>query len=179
MDFPSFPEEATPLFVSSVSRWTGLIPRVANGAGAPGVVTWATNTTVYVPLSIPWPYTVRRWWWHNGSTLTNSFASVALYHPSGARIATSGAISLSGASAVQYDATNLPIRLSPGQYYLGFSLDDTTSRGFGYGVITAVQLRTFGCLQETVHPCPASMTAAVPSTAIFELFGITRTPTGF
>lgn len=179
MDFP-FCEAATPLFVSSFSRYGIGIEARNGGAGTFAAFTWTANQAVYIPIAIPWPYQVRRLFWVNGSTITTSNADIGIYTEGGGRIFSQGSTAMSGASAVQYVTPATPFWLTPGRYYLAWNCSSTTSRAFGFGTSTA-NMKYFGALNQAVGavalPSPATFaTATGPGIPIC---GITRTASGF
>lgn len=140
--------------------------------------TWVANLAVYVPVLIPWPYTVRRVFWINGSTITSSNADFGIYTAEGTKIYSTGSTAMSGASAPQF-VTPTEFTLSPGAYYFAWACNNTTSRAYG-STTAANTLRMAGVLQQaSAFALPATMTGASVSNAVYPLCGITRTTSGF
>lgn len=149
-----------------------------NGAVGAAALTWVANLAIYVPVLIPWPYTVRRVFWVNGSTITTTNADFGIYTVDGTRIYSTGSTAMSGASAPQF-VTPTEFTLSSGAYYFAWTCSNTTSRATGAAAVTASQ-RLAGVLQQaSALPLPATMTGAAVSNAVYPLCGVTRTTSGF
>lgn len=140
---------------------------------------WPTaSTALYLPLYLPWPYTVNRVFWGNGSVLTST-KDFGIYSPAGAKIFSTGTISESGASAIQYQAITA-VLLPPGRYYMGLVCAATTNHAWSQSVTDAAHSRLAGVLQQaSASPLPDTTTFATSTATILPLCGITRTTTGF
>ena len=148
------------------------------GVSATGSIAWGTaNRSVYMPVTIPFPYTIQRMFWHNGSAAGGNHW-VGIYGFDGAYI-WRGTAAGSGNSAPQFVTPSSPIQLSPGRYMLGYSHDSTTNnRCFG-ATSTAVGKRMAG-LQEATVVLPASApTFVTPTMTMFPLIGMTNTTSGY
>lgn len=153
------------------SRWVGL---------SPTSITWVANHGIYVPVTIPMVYPVRRVFWVNGSTVSSGTSCFAIYSADGTQLYTTTALTISGASAPQYtDVTDFT--LGPGTYWFGFSCSQTTNRVTGVTTLTVINQRMMGVLQQgSVATLPSTMGSAVAaSQALYPLCGITRTTSGF
>jgi hypothetical protein len=173
--------ETTPTHIHTYTRWTcGLDNRITAVAGTPASNNWPTaNLAMYIPLSIPWSYTVNRVFWINGAT-TGGTASVAILDSAGVRLATSGSTVQSGASALQYVALGSPLVMAAGRYFIGLSFSGTTTVAWLTTGFTADFGRMAGMYQQaTAHPIPTSATFASFASTGYPFAGITRTSSGF
>lgn len=183
MDFPSvYP---TPLFIHTCSRYAGGVD--LRGCGAPTMaasITWpSANQATYIPFVLPWPYTVNRVFWLNGSSVTTVNVDFGIYSGDGELLYSTGSTARAGASSVQYVTVATPMVLSPGPYYFGHSCSSSTTNRGGQGAVTGVTLPRMalaGFLQEaSALPLPATMTPVTPANGILTICGITRTASGF
>lgn len=178
-----YPQPGTlPLFVSTLSSWGPALELLAPQGGqiTLGAITWIANQAVYMPVSIPWAYPVRRVFWLNGSTITTSNADFGIYTASGKRIYSTGSTALSGTTVPQYVTPGTPFILPAGAYYFAYVCDNTTSRSYGNVISTNARGAMAGMLsQATALPLPASATFATYATPGLPVCGITRTPSGF
>jgi hypothetical protein len=172
----------TPLHIGTFTRWSaGSGSRSLEATSGIAAFTATANQAIYVPLSLPWAYTVRRMWWYNGSTVTTTNYDVGVYTPSGVRIYNTGSQAAGTASTISYATVATPFVLPAGHYYLAWATDQTTARGFGFAIATAADGALSGCLTQNLG------SLALPATATFVTFaavgipymGITRTPSGF
>lgn len=183
MDFPA-PYAITPLHIHSFSRYTaaGQMGYVGGVVSASNLATrsWpAASLALYIPLMLPFEYTVSRVFICNGSTVTKNF-DIGVYTTDGAKIFSSGATAQSGASSIQYVTLGSQVTLPPGSYYLAVTMDGTNGTAFATNLATVNQLRLAGCLQQaSASTLPASATFAAIGNAFWPLFGLTRTTTGF
>lgn len=181
-DFPSPGATVTPLFIHTVGRYMcGFESRHMASSGEPAVRTWIANLVVYMPFSLPFPYPVQRLFWLNGSTVTTTNVDCGIYSPGGQKLLSSGSTAMGSASVLQYVALGTPFLLSPGQYYIAWTCDNTTARGQAVSG-TADAGRMLGMLQETTggFGLPATMTPIAWANAWGPSFcGITRTSSGF
>lgn len=186
MDFPNFNESATPLHIGSYSRYSGLwdtTPITGNIQGGSSQTWLAANKAVYIPLYLPYWYTVQRVWWWNGSSVTSVNNDLGVYAADGTRMYSTGSTAQSGASVLQYVTVSTPFRLSPGRYFLALAISSVTANrgGTGGSANTLTRLRQAGVMEEaSALPLPATATfAAVTATQPTPQFGITRLATGF
>lgn len=185
MDFPTLTnQELTPTHISSYAlNFCGGEARPAQVVNLTIASTaWAAaNLAEFYPFFITHPYTVERVYWTNGSSVGHA-VSAGIYTWDGVRLDTTGAITSSGASALQYNTlTNGDLWLPPGSYYFGFSCAGTTNAVGSTAAVTAVTKRFIGILQQTsAHPIPTTMASAAASANTgYPLVGITRLNTGF
>lgn len=144
---------------------------VAYGTGSAAI---GANTALYIPIVIPWPYPMKRFWVYNGTTVSGNI-DIGLYSRTGARLISTGSFAQAGASAVQYRSASYLI--PPGAYYLAIAADaGGTAQRWIYSVLGA---QIIGLLQQTAtFPLPAAATFAT-TTASYKLFGLTLTESGF
>lgn len=182
---PDFPRQPpTPLFINSWSYFSAVFEYVGS-AGTPtyaASITWpSANMAVYIPFWLPWPYTVRRVFWMNGSSVTTVNVDFGIYNADGTLIYSTGSTARSGASALQYVAPTAFV-LSPGSYYFGYSCSSTTTNRGGSGALPALSghFAMAGIQQEaSALPLPATMTPATVANPVLPLCGITQTASGF
>lgn len=145
-----------------------------------GAITWVANQAVYMPMSLPWPYPVRRVFWINGSTNTTTNIDFGIYTPSGKLIYSTGSTAMGTVSVPQFVTPTTPFILPAGSYYFAWTCDNTASRAFGNVVTTAAIGAMSGLLsQASAFPLPASATFATYVTPGIVVCGVTRTPSGF
>jgi len=164
-----------PLFVSSLSKYckvqemgyAGVIANPASGA--------ELNMIMYLPVTIAWPYPVKRWFHWTGSSPANN-VDIGLMTRDGVRVFSTGATAQGTASVPQYISG--PILIPPGEFYLALCISNGTSFR-----ITASNsgnaLRQGGILGESGTSIPAVMTPAAFTTAIIPIFGFTMTESGY
>lgn len=178
-DFPNLPP--LPFSVSTFSRFSGM----GIGSSILGLsisvasITWpSANLAFYIPVSLPWPYPVRRVWWINGSSVTTVNMDFGIYTHAGTLIYSTGSTAEVGASAVQY-VTPTEFLLSPGRYYFALACSSGTANRGGQGsTATAIapNLALVGMLQEaSALPLPATMTPVTIANVCMPICGITRT----
>ena len=159
----------------------GLGLRSLNGTTSPASAAWGTaSTALYLPLMIPWEYTVQRLFWYNGSAAGGN-CDMGVFTPGGANIWSAGSTACSGNSARQYVAPAASFVLSPGLYYLGLSHDNATANGLQLVTVAAATGRLLGVLQQTSAlplPSPAATYATFTAT-VYPLIGMTNTASGF
>lgn len=182
MDFPQdFGNIVTPTHLNTFMNVMGVMGarRIVGGMGAPASAAWpAGSQAIYMPFTLPWPYIVRRAFWHNGSALGNM--DIGIYTTDGAQMWHSGSVGQSGASVLQYTTLATELLLRPGDYLLGLSNDGTTNRVFGVTSVTAVLGRLIGLYQQaSAFALPANATLAQWNSAIWPICGLTRTASGF
>lgn len=171
-----------PPFLSTWSQWSGLlaVKHVEGGASNAQTGSWATaNQARYVPISIPWPYLVRRVFFGVGS-VGGANVDFGVYTMGGVRLFSTGSTAQSVTSDVQFvDVTDF--LLDPGDYYFAFNCDSGAgNRIWGRNVGFEVQ-RFGGVLQEAVGAVtlPATATFETPSVAGLCFCGVTWTDSGF
>lgn len=162
-----------PPYIGTYSRY-GTQPAIrgVDGQSAPASQTWTTaNQARYYPMTLPFPYVVRRVWWVNGSSASGN-RDFGIYSIGGARIFSTGSTAASGASVPQW-VTVTPFLLPPGDYYFAFNSSDTTNAVAG-GATSAAQQRFAGILQEAVGATalPATATFATATVATVNMCGI-------
>lgn len=179
-DFPVSPT-TTPLLISSYSRYAEPARFLFS---SPTTITWpVANLGIYIPFTLPFAYPVRRVWWYNGTDVTTTNMDLGIYTATGVRIYSTGPTAASGASATQF-VTPTAFVLPPGQYYFARSCSSSTASRGGIGITAATRMINFnrmtGCLQQSsVGTLPATMTGVSLAQAVYPLFGITRTTSGF
>ncbi len=178
-DFPQ--SGVSPLFISSIGFYAGMEGmKSCNLVGsALASISWGTSSLArYVPFWLPWPYTVRRVFWGNGSSAAGN-TDVGIYTMDGTKVYSTAPTVQSGASVLQY-VTPTAFVLAPGRYYMAMSNDGTTSRAWGLTTGVANNLRLAGWLQQaSAGTLPATATFALYANTAIPLFGITRTASGF
>lgn len=182
--------EATPIHISSFSHYApgAELNRYGswNPVTSPASQNWnAANEAMYIPMCIPWPYILRRFWWFNGATVTGQVSMALLTENGESRLCTTGAVAQSGASAMQYAAltdgdANHNKLIMPGYYYMAISFNGTTGLVWATLSATVQALRIAGILkQATAHPIPTSMTGVAPTVALYPVCGFTKSASGF
>lgn len=172
-----------PLFVHTWTLWgVGNDMRIRGSSAAPTALTWVANLAVFMPVTIPWPYPVKRAYWVNGSTVASGTCDFGIYTVSGNRIYSTGNTAQSGANAPQYTTVATPFLLDPGEYYFAWVCDATTSHAFGVamgasgvGALSGIRSQALG---SAVLPASATFaTAGITGGPV--VCGITRTASGF
>jgi hypothetical protein len=133
----------------------------------------------YYPMSIPFPYPVRRVFWANGSSGSGN-RCFAIYTKDYQQIYTTGSVATSGGTALQYVTPSTLFTLQPGDYYFGFNSSTTTNGVWGKAV-DAIDQRFAGILQQAVGATalPNPMVPAAASVATVNICGVTWTESGF
>lgn len=182
-DFPGSAPSPPP-FLHTYSAFSGVRDacQAHNAFPTPGSSGWNSgNLARYVPMTIPFPYPVRRVFWGNGSSAGGNF-DFGIYTQDGARIYSTGSTGGSGNSAPQFVTLGTPVLLRPGDYYFALNHDaSTANRVWGSAAITAEIQRWGGIYQQAVGAVtlPASATFATATQANVALCGITWTTSGF
>lgn len=176
-DFPT--PSLPPLFINSLSGYCSWMENASPAAAPINALSWTANTTIYVPLFLPWPYQVQRVFWANGSSVTSTFRDVGVYSADGCKVFSTGTTAASGASVLQY--VNLTALLAPGRYYMAYGTDSATANRGGSGLtgLNIARSALQGQLQEATYPLPTTMTPVTMVLTVFPLFGLTMTTTGF
>jgi hypothetical protein len=180
-DFPAQDHNVTPLHIpiASLRGPFHTLGQIAANTPAAASMAWTANLAVFMPMSIPFPYPVRRVWWFNGSAATTN-VDFGIYNMDGVKVLSTGSTVASGVSTAQFvDVTDF--LLGPGRYYFAWAADGTTNDAFGWTAYTTVFLRLAGVLQQsTAFPLPATMASAgAASAALLPLCGISRSTENF
>lgn len=160
----------TPYSRESVGPTTrNWIPTQASGA-------WpSANLGLFFPFVIPdrRSFASLRAGVGNGASVTGN-VDIGVYDRNFAKLASTGAVAMSGGATVQ-DLADLILTLGPGLYYLGMSCSSASTNiymttGYPGGSLAAV-----GCFQmASAHPLPTTVTPAVYAQTVVPLFGISR-----
>lgn len=178
----SIPDDDTPLLINTSSFWcTGLSMKMMDATTAPVSTAWVANLAIFIPFNLPWPYTVSRFFWVNGATLTGPpNTDVGIFAVDGRKIVSTGNTAQSGASTIQFANASTTARLAPGRYYLGYSNSATLADTFCYGGVSVGPMASHQIFQQTsANPLPSSATFARTSNALIPFCGFTRTSSGF
>lgn len=149
--------------------------RVLSGTPS-GTINWVgANVGLFVPIVLRRPILAKRMIILNGSTV-NGNIDAGIYTRDGAKIVSTGAVTHTGASAIQFiDITDT--YLSPGMYYMAVSCSSGTTRVRRINLSVARQ-QSMGVLQaSSAHVLPATVTFISPTTAqipiiAIEIFGV-------
>ena len=129
-------------------------PRSTTGGAYP-----TANVAQFYPIIVRAPFTARSFTWRNGAAVSGN-VDMGIYTSTGTRLVSTGSTAQSGTSVLQ-TATCTATLIQPGDYYLGFACDNTTST-FGRVAIGAIPTRSQGIVQmAAAFPLPASATFAV------------------
>jgi hypothetical protein len=163
-----------PIYLGSLSRFThGPAFAATSSATSLAAATWPTsNRAYYIPLSLPWPYPVKRVWWINGSNTTGNVDLGVYRAQDGLKLASIGSTARSGTTAVQY--VSVDWAFAPGEYYLAMGCNNNGGSFIRTSGMSANNLRMFGQMHEDTFPLPSSMTPALETNAYTPLFGLTR-----
>lgn len=146
-------------------------------AATGGLVWPAASRAIYMPITLPFPYTIERMFWHNGGT-PGSNHYVGIYGFNGAYIWRGTAVG-SGANSPQYVAPPSPIQLSPGRYFVGYSLDSTTANR-AYGITDNILSKRLAGVQEGTVDLPTSTPTFVTcNMTLYPVVGFTNTKSGY
>ena len=183
-DFSLPQSVVTPLHINTaMNTFGGQTGRALTGTTAPSATTWVAKLVQYMPVSLPYPYYLQRFFWLNGSTVASTNVDMGIYTVGGQKLASTGSTGMSGASAIQYAAPTATMILAPGQYYLAWSCDNTTNRANTLTpTMTAATGELQGLLEETTGSfgLPATMTPVAYTRTFGAVFcGITRKASGF
>lgn len=168
-----------PTFINTYSIYTAVWELLqAPGLVGNGSITWGTaNRAIYIPVTLPFPYTIQRMFWNNG-TAAGGTHYVGIYGFDGAYI-WRGTATGTGNSVPQYVTPSSPISLSPGTYYLGYSCNDTTANRCYGTTTTAAGKRLAGILESTVNLPTSTPTFATCTMTVYPIIGFTSTTTGY
>jgi hypothetical protein len=153
------PSPGLPHFVSPfVSAWHPVIRGAAPASGAFP----SANTAYYTPLYVPQVAPVRRLFWVNGSTVSESYnVDVGIYSDAGGkpgtRLVSSGSTAQGTASVAQFvDVAD--IALAPGLYWLAITCSSTLATFFRTTTGTGALDTIFGFEEASALPLPATAT---------------------
>lgn len=176
----AYPFPMIPLHVCTLGRYNATATSLSF-LGTPGVTTagWpANNVALYVPVSLPTPFVIRRFMVPNGSNLTGTI-DVGIYSSAGALLLSGGGgVARANASAVQYvDVTDTVFQA--GTYYLGLVASSTTGTYALPSIANATRARWCGFLEETLggSTLPSSMTPVIYTRTVVPQFGFTQSAT--
>jgi len=151
------------------------------GTGSPSSSgSWyGANIAQFMPVVLPWPYPVKRFWVWNGSGVVGNW-DIGLFSSDGAKLTSTGAFAAAGTNAIQFQAANPTYIAPPGQYYIGISTNSGSQPIFIISQNDRMS-RISGCLKLTsAHPLPASFgTPASFTDGIFVMAGFTLTESWF
>lgn len=122
----------------------------------------AANRAMFIPFRVKQLYVAQQIFTMNGSVLSGNM-DLGVYTHSGRLIASTGVRAQAGMARVQ--AFSLNFQLSPGEYYLAMSMDNTTATVFRRAVAATNTAGVMGILQQSsAFPLPATMGASFLST---------------
>lgn len=176
---PEFIYQPVPFHVCSLGRYSSAVWGLAVlGDGDRLTGGWtANNLAIYVPVSMPTPFTIARFMIANGSNITGN-VDVGIYSAAGTRLLSTGSTARANASAVQYlDVTNMVFQR--GNYYLGMVGSSTTGTYLQVTVANAVRGRVLGVLEEQLGATtlPGTMTPVALTGTSLPQFGFTQSDT--
>lgn len=176
MDFPNY--RSHPI-LASISSWTRYSSQSELHLATPAAITWVANLAIYVPVTFPVPYPVRRMFWCNGTT-ADANVDVGVYTTGGTRLYSSGSTAQSGTSSLQYVSLSSELVLH-GRCYLAFACSSASaSRTVGLSGGGTSLLRLAGVLQESsAFPLPSSWTPEAISNDKYPFVGVTHYASGF
>lgn len=169
--------EVLPFRISSLGRFSGqhMIQAFDTTVASSTAVWPSANRAFYMPVYLPSPFTVARFWVQNGSNATGN-CDVGLYSEAGDKLVSTGSTARAGATQAQYIGVT-DARFGPGTYYLALALD-TTAGSVGRLAGTIPTMRLGGIFQQdTAFALPSSMTPAALSTAYAPHFGFSQSDT--
>ena len=141
-----------------------------------GGTNWAeVNRVIYVPLLLTHPFSLVRFWWANGTTLSGQI-EVGLYSASGTRLATTGSIGGGVAAGTQSAApTAGTIVLAPGFYRLAVTVNQINRRLLKFSS-TVQNFRKLNVYEELTggFGLPATATLGTNLSAWVPVFGISE-----
>lgn len=151
-----YPSPYTVAYGSIVERLGELAGALNIGTPASGA--WpAANLALYIPISIPLPTIVTKFFWELGAGVADN-SDIGLFDWSGRKLVSTGSTAHSGSAGdKQITTLSSSVFLQPGTYWLGIS-HDTNTTGFQRWNPTATLLEIFGLREE-------SSAFALPSTA--------------
>lgn len=169
-DFPVLTQDHNLVTISSVSDEAIGTELIGQATASPAV--WpAANRAMYVPFTVPAPFTVVKMGVLNGGAVAGNL-DVGIYDDQQNRIVSSGSTAQSGASTAQsVDITDT--LLLPGTYYMALAMDGTTATTLRMSPPVPL-LGSFGLLsQSTAFPLPATATFAAVQDPYLSVFFLT------
>ncbi len=165
----------TPLFVHNHSLY-GDGWDLHPGSTPGGAGFFNNNAAVFCPITIPWPFPVRRL--VAFCTTATGNMDIGIYTAGGSRIVSSG--SFVTANGPNYVTLSPDIVLAPGSYYLALGASSNAGKFFSGGT-TVTKQRAGGWLKQTASafPLPATMSGVAVTEALAPMLGITQTASGF
>lgn len=135
------------------------------------------NFAMYYPIVLPSDYTVKRFWWCNGTTASTNNVQVGVYDDTGAAIVRGTSTLATGASQPQFDDV-ADFRLSGGRlYFLAIWASGGTTHIVAQNGSAVRALEPKGIYEQLslASGLPSTATFAKPANASrFYLFGITN-----
>lgn len=172
--------DSTPLLIHTHARYMCGMSHRAFGLLADTALAWpVANLAIYLPLSIPWGYTVNRIGWCNGTLSGTPSIAVGIFDGS-TNTLYQGTTTQAGNGAIQYHTLSSPLVLAAGIYTVGISIANATTQIRGT-TVTAAQGRQLGLLQQaSANPLPSvSATYAAFAQTIEPTLVVTRTTSGY
>lgn len=169
MDFPRA-NGVSPPTIDTLSCYSVGIDQIPYaGAVTPASAAWpAANRAIYVPVNIPFPYLVRKFYWCNGATV-NGNVDCGIYSRGGTKLASTGSTVQAGTSVVQSAAPSTgSILLMPDSYYLALASSSGTAT---FLRITPSAAEHGVAFQATAFALPATFTLGT-SGGILPIFGM-------
>jgi hypothetical protein len=152
--------EVLPFRISSLGRFSGAhMIGPFDGTVASSTAVWpAANRALYMPIYLPVPFKVARFWVQNGSNTTGNI-DVGLLDANGNKLISTGSTARSGATTTQYIGVT-DASFGAGTYYLALVMDNTTGSVTRLAAGSLSELQIGGMFQE-------SSAFALPGTATF------------
>lgn len=168
-------DSTPPAYNSYCFNFQGMQMR-SSGLAGDAPFTWpSANLAIFAPFSLDFSYTVKRYGWINGATVSGNI-SIAIYSVPGFAQVTGSltTVAMVGTGAFQWSVLSSPIVLASGYYSLGVSLSSGTGTIRG-STLSADQGRVMGLLEQaSAHPLPSTATPAAFARANWPLMSIER-----
>jgi hypothetical protein len=168
-----------PLFMSTLSRYSK-VDDAGKTSTAVSDSTWVANLAYLVPIRIPWPYPIKRFFVYNGATPAGN-CDMGLYARNGARLISTGSFAISGGSHMQYQAASY--LASPGSYWLALAYDSSSASVKFYGLSGgggASFCRHLGIpVVNTGFPLPVNVSPVGSTYSLYPIYGFTLTESGW
>lgn len=177
-------ESATPTFITTSSPWfVSWTMRAADTITAPASTAWVANLAIFQAFELPFAYTVQRFFWINGATLTGPpNTDIGIFAADGTKLCSTGNVAQSGTSSVQFaNSSPAGFRLAAeNTYFLGISNSAALADLFLYGGVSVGPMAACQVFQmASANALPAVATFARATNALLPYGGFTRTTTGF
>jgi hypothetical protein len=128
---------------------------------------WPTaEKAIYSPIDIPWICSLRKVFVSNGSVVSGNL-DVGLYTSAGVRLWSAGSTAQSGTSTEQVVDVSPDLALTPGLYYVGLVLDNTTGTVVRNTPSTQMCAVAGYYTQATAFPLPSTATFAIDYTLTY------------